>query len=115
MHVEKDYRVFFEKENGTHLVLRCGPDSDDSESVFGPDTFSACIQWVNTRGHNAEKTGASDYKVFRNEITQTNFISGGAGEPADSVEVYGPDKFDACLEWMRFHAPTPIHRRKSAI
>ena len=115
MHAEKKYRVLFEKENGTHLVLCCGPDFDDSESVFGPDTFSACIQWVNTRDRNAKKAGASDYKVFLNKITQTNFISGEAREPADSVEVYGPDKFAACLEWMRFHSPTRTHRRKSAI
>jgi hypothetical protein len=115
VHAENNYRVFFEKENGTHFVLRCGPDSDDSESVFGPDTFSACIQWVNTRDCRFERTGASSYKVFRNKITETSFISGGATEPADSVEVYGPDEFTACLEWMRFHVPTSIHRRKSAI
>jgi hypothetical protein len=62
VHAESNYRVFFEKENGTHFVLRRGPDSDDSESVFGPDTFSACIQWVNTPDCGLETTGASGYK-----------------------------------------------------
>jgi hypothetical protein len=108
MCAEKNYWVCVEKETRTHLVLRCGPDFDDSVSVFGPDTFSACIQWVNTRNQKSEKLAACGYKVFRNKITETCFISGNSTEPADSVEVHGPTGFAACLEWMRFHA-TPSY------
>jgi hypothetical protein len=114
MDTKKSHCVYVEQETGTHLVLRCSPDVDGGASVFGPDTFSACIQWINTRGNKSGRLPSLNYKVFRNYITQTCFISARSDEPADSVEVHGPNGFAECLEWMRFRAASVAYRRRCA-
>lgn len=41
------YRVFLMKETGTYVVRRSADEAEASESVFGPDTFAACMKWMN--------------------------------------------------------------------
>lgn len=41
------YRVFRMEETGTYVVRSGDQEADDSDSVFGPDTFAACLKWMN--------------------------------------------------------------------
>jgi len=41
------YRVFRMRETGTSLVSRGDEQVEGGECVYGPDTFSACMRWMN--------------------------------------------------------------------
>jgi hypothetical protein len=99
METPKTWTVFYRDETAVRVVLRDVTEADGYRPVFGPESFEACMAWINRSG--ASPPTSNSHQVFQNEVTGTLMVLRNTGTPHAGFPKYGPDTFANCLQWVR--------------